>query len=133
MPWDDLNGPKDLTDAILQDGYRDMLKLADNFAAFNQRLKYAHYRPTVSVKSDPRSWWKYACNVVTDQIKKARYWRSYPLLLLGAMRFAVLAMSCYACSNYQVSPFCMGSIIYLVKSRHHYYLSFSICFSNLSY
>lgn len=57
----------------LQKGYRDLLKLADNFAAFNQRLKYAHYRPLVSVKSDPRSWWKYACKVISEQMKKARY------------------------------------------------------------
>lgn len=55
-----------------QNGYRDILKLADNFAAFNQRLKYAHYRPPVSVKSDPRSWWKYAFKAVSDQMKKAR-------------------------------------------------------------
>ncbi|GJY71995.1 putative RNA-directed DNA polymerase [Tanacetum coccineum] len=52
-------------------GYRDVLKLADNFSAFNERLKYAHLRPLVPVKSDPRSWWKYACRVVSDQIKKA--------------------------------------------------------------
>lgn len=50
-----------------------MLKLADNFAAFNQRLKYAHYRPLVSVKHDPKAWWKYAFKVVSDQTKKARY------------------------------------------------------------
>lgn len=57
----------------MKDGYRDMLKLADNFTAFNQRLKYAHYRPRVSVKSDPRSWWKYACKAASDQMKKARF------------------------------------------------------------
>jgi len=56
---------------VLQNGYRDILKLADNFAAFNQRLKYAHYRPNVSVKSDPRSWWKYAYKAISDQLKKA--------------------------------------------------------------
>ncbi|XP_065619172.1 uncharacterized protein LOC112023786 [Quercus suber] len=61
----------DMTLCLSKDGYRDVLKLADNFAAFNQRLKYAHYRPNVSVKSDPRSWWKYAYKVVTDQMKKA--------------------------------------------------------------
>ena len=55
-----------------QSGYRDLLKLADNFAAFNQRLKYAHYRPSVAVKSDPRPWWKYAYKAVSDQLKKAR-------------------------------------------------------------
>lgn len=57
----------------LQDGYGDVLKLADNFAAFNQRLKNAHFRPHVSVKSDPQSWWKYAYRAVSDQMKKARY------------------------------------------------------------
>ena len=57
----------------LQDGYRDIMKLADNFAAFNQRLKYAHYRPLVPVKVDPKSWWKYAYRAVSDQMKKARY------------------------------------------------------------
>ncbi|KAK9927790.1 hypothetical protein M0R45_024956 [Rubus argutus] len=61
----------DVTICLPKDGYRDVLKLADNFAAFNQRLKYAHYRPHVSVKSDPRSWWKYAYRVVSDQMKKA--------------------------------------------------------------
>jgi vacuolar protein sorting-associated protein 13A/C len=57
----------------LQDGYRDMMKLADNFATFNQRLKYAHFRPLVPVKADSRSWWKYAYKAVSDQMKKARY------------------------------------------------------------
>ncbi|KAJ0048722.1 hypothetical protein Pint_15724 [Pistacia integerrima] len=61
----------DVTLCLSRNGYRDILKLADNFAAFNQRLKYAHYRPLVSVKSDPRSWWKYAFKAVSDQIKKA--------------------------------------------------------------
>lgn len=65
----------------MQDGYRDILKLADNFSAFNQRLKYAHYRPPVSVKSDPRSWWKYAFKAVSDQMKKARYPNKLTLLL----------------------------------------------------
>lgn len=54
-----------------------MLKLADNFAAFNQRLKYAHFRPLVSVKSNPSSWWKYAYRAVSDQLKKARYPKFY--------------------------------------------------------
>ncbi|KAH7549714.1 hypothetical protein JRO89_XS13G0070800 [Xanthoceras sorbifolium] len=61
----------DVTLCLSRNGYRDILKLADNFAAFNQRLKYAHYRPLVSVKSDPRSWWKYAFRTVSDQMKKA--------------------------------------------------------------
>ncbi|KAK8614167.1 hypothetical protein V6N13_122539 [Hibiscus sabdariffa] len=61
----------DVTLCLSKDGYRDILKLADNFTAFNQRLKYAHFRPTVSLKSDPRSWWKYAYKAVSDQMKKA--------------------------------------------------------------
>ncbi|OMP08180.1 hypothetical protein COLO4_06705 [Corchorus olitorius] len=61
----------DVTLCLSKDGYRDILKLADNFTAFNQRLKYAHYRPPVSVKSDPRAWWKYAYKAVSDQMKKA--------------------------------------------------------------
>jgi vacuolar protein sorting-associated protein 13A/C len=61
----------------LQDGYRDILKLADNFAAFNQRLKFAHYRPLLPVKSNPRSWWRYAYKAVSDQTKKARYFSNY--------------------------------------------------------
>ncbi|KAI5398708.1 variant 3, partial [Lathyrus oleraceus] len=48
-----------------------MMKLADNFATFNQRLKYAHFRPLVPVKADSRSWWKYAYRAVSDQMKKA--------------------------------------------------------------
>ncbi|KAA8522113.1 hypothetical protein F0562_012573 [Nyssa sinensis] len=60
----------DVTLCLSKNGYRDLLKLADNFAAFNQRLKHAHYRPLVSVKSDPRSWWKYAYKAVSDQMKK---------------------------------------------------------------
>ncbi|KAL8141812.1 hypothetical protein V2J09_014844 [Rumex salicifolius] len=61
----------DVTICLSKDGYRDLMKLADNFAAFNQRLKYAHYRPSISVSSDPRSWWRYACKAVTDDMKKA--------------------------------------------------------------
>ncbi|URE38072.1 vacuolar protein [Musa troglodytarum] len=65
-PWEDL-----LPSEWSKDGYRDILKMAENFAAFNQRLRYAHYRPSVSVKSDPLSWWKYAYKVVMDETKKA--------------------------------------------------------------
>ncbi|KAK1438468.1 hypothetical protein QVD17_04277 [Tagetes erecta] len=61
----------DVTICLSKSGYRDLLKLADNFSSFNQRLKYAHFRPLVSVRSDPRSWWKYAYRVVSDQMKKA--------------------------------------------------------------
>ncbi|XP_042953951.1 uncharacterized protein LOC122290372 isoform X2 [Carya illinoinensis] len=61
----------DVTLCLSKDGYRHILKLADNFAAFNQRLQYAHYRPNINVKSDPRSWWKYAYKAVSDQMKKA--------------------------------------------------------------
>lgn len=57
----------------LQNGYRDLLKFADNFAAFNRRLKHAHFRPFVSVKSNPRAWWKYAYKAVSEELKKARY------------------------------------------------------------
>ncbi|CAN1333900.1 Intermembrane lipid transfer protein VPS13 [Linum perenne] len=60
-----------VTLCLPKDGYRDVLKLADNFTAFNQRLKYAHFRPLVSAKSAPRAWWKYAYKAVSDQIKKA--------------------------------------------------------------
>ncbi|MCH82531.1 vacuolar sorting protein, partial [Trifolium medium] len=62
----------DVTISLSKDGYRDMMKLADNFATFNQRLKYAHFRPLVPVKADSRSWWKYAYRAVSDQMKKAR-------------------------------------------------------------
>ncbi|KAL3619418.1 hypothetical protein CASFOL_036988 [Castilleja foliolosa] len=61
----------DVTLCLSKTGYRDLLKLADNFTAFNQRLNYAHYRPRVTVKTDPKSWWKYAHRAVTDQMKKA--------------------------------------------------------------
>ncbi|PPR99880.1 hypothetical protein GOBAR_AA20786 [Gossypium barbadense] len=63
---------ENVTLCLSKDGYRDILKLADNFTAFNQRLKYAHYRPSFTLKSDPRSWWKYAYKAVSDQMKKAR-------------------------------------------------------------
>ncbi|XP_076943882.1 uncharacterized protein LOC143614277 [Bidens hawaiensis] len=61
----------DVTICLSKSGYRDLLKLADNFSSFNQRLKYAHFRPLAPVRSDPRSWWKYACRVISDQMKKA--------------------------------------------------------------
>ncbi|KAK7307747.1 hypothetical protein VNO77_41077 [Canavalia gladiata] len=61
----------DVTISLSKDGYRDIIKLADNFAAFNQRLKYAHYRPRVPVKANSRYWWKYAYRAVSDQMKKA--------------------------------------------------------------
>ncbi|KAF5191674.1 Vacuolar protein sorting-associated protein like, partial [Thalictrum thalictroides] len=61
----------DVTLCLSKDGYRDILKLADNFSSFNQRLKYAHLRPWVPVKSHPSLWWKYAFRAVSDQIKKA--------------------------------------------------------------
>ncbi|VFQ66400.1 unnamed protein product [Cuscuta campestris] len=61
----------DVTLCLSKNGYRDMIKLAENFSGFNQRLKYAHFRPPVDIKSDPRSWWQYAFKAVSDQIKKA--------------------------------------------------------------
>ncbi|CAN6486850.1 unnamed protein product [Victoria cruziana] len=63
-----------LDDVVLclsKDQYRDTLKMADNFSAFNKRLKYAHYRPDVGIKTNPRMWWKYAFRVTIDQCKKA--------------------------------------------------------------
>ncbi|KAK3008800.1 hypothetical protein RJ639_013898 [Escallonia herrerae] len=71
----------DVTLCLSKNGYRDLLKLADNFAAFNQRLTYAHHRPLVSVKSDPRSWWRYAYNFVADEMKKASGKMSWEQLL----------------------------------------------------
>ncbi|KAK9698879.1 hypothetical protein RND81_08G137700 [Saponaria officinalis] len=71
----------DVTICLSKDGYRDMLKLADNFTAFNQRLKYAHYRPLVPVKSDAKAWWKYAYKAVADQMKKASGKLSWDQLL----------------------------------------------------
>ncbi|KAF3782527.1 Vacuolar sorting-associated protein 13C [Nymphaea thermarum] len=56
---------------LSKDEYRDILKMADNFSAFNKRLKYAHYRPDVGIKTNPRVWWKYAFRVTIDQCKKA--------------------------------------------------------------
>ncbi|KAL6008541.1 hypothetical protein ACLOJK_034054 [Asimina triloba] len=61
----------DVTLCLSKDGYRDILKCVDNFSAFNRRLKYAHHRPLVSVKSNPRLWWKYAYKAVSDEMKKA--------------------------------------------------------------
>ncbi|KAF3336063.1 vacuolar protein sorting-associated protein 13B [Carex littledalei] len=61
----------DVTLSLSKDGYRDIIMMADNFSAINQRLQYAHYRPYLPVKTDPKSWWKYACRVVTEETKKA--------------------------------------------------------------
>ncbi|CAH9120085.1 unnamed protein product [Cuscuta europaea] len=61
----------DVTLCLSKNGYRDILKLAENFSGFNQRLQYAHFRPQFDVKSDPRSWWQYAYKAVSDQTKKA--------------------------------------------------------------
>ncbi|KAI3702289.1 hypothetical protein L6452_28022 [Arctium lappa] len=36
-------------------------------------IYYAHFRPFVPVKSELRSWWKYAYRVVSDQTKKASF------------------------------------------------------------
>ncbi|XP_074317635.1 uncharacterized protein LOC141653693 isoform X2 [Silene latifolia] len=85
----------EVTICLSKDGYRDMLKLAENFAAFNQRLKYAHYRPLVSVKSDPRAWWKYAYKTVADQMKKASGKLSWEQLLRYA-RLRKTYISLYA-------------------------------------
>ncbi|XP_057487524.1 uncharacterized protein LOC130773593 isoform X2 [Actinidia eriantha] len=75
----------DVTLCLSKNGYRNLLKLADNFAGFNRRLKYAHFRPSVSVKSDPRSWWKYAYKAVSDELKKASGKLSWEQVLKYAM------------------------------------------------
>lgn len=61
----------DVTLSLSQEEYRDILKLAENITAFNRRLKYAHYRPLVGIHEDAKSWWKYACKVLTEEQKKA--------------------------------------------------------------
>lgn len=62
----------DVTLSLSQEEYRDILKLAENITAFNRRLKYAHYRPLVGIHEDAKSWWQYACKVLTEEQKKAR-------------------------------------------------------------
>ncbi|RZB51640.1 hypothetical protein D0Y65_048176, partial [Glycine soja] len=52
----------DVTIIISKDGYEDIIILADNFAAFNQRS-------LVPVKVASGSWWKYANRAVSNQIK----------------------------------------------------------------
>nr|CAB3500118.1 unnamed protein product [Digitaria exilis] len=89
-PWEDLV-PSEWT----QDGYRDILKMADNFSSFNQRLRYAHLGPSLPVKSDPRAWWKYAYKVVTQEIKKSSGSLSWEQLLRNA-RLRKTYVSLYA-------------------------------------
>ncbi|PNT67930.1 hypothetical protein BRADI_3g33740v3 [Brachypodium distachyon] len=85
----------DVTLSLSRDGYRDILKMADNFSSFNQRLRYAHYRPSLPVKSDPKSWWKYAYKVVTHEMKKASGSLSWEQLLRNA-RLRKTYVSLYA-------------------------------------
>ncbi|AQL05543.1 pleckstrin homology (PH) domain-containing protein [Zea mays] len=85
----------DVTLSLSKDGYRDMLKLADNFSTFNQRLRYAHLRPSSPLKSDPRAWWKYAYKVVTQEMKKASGRLSWEQLLRNA-RLRKTYVSLYA-------------------------------------
>ncbi|XP_073352999.1 uncharacterized protein [Aegilops tauschii subsp. strangulata] len=85
----------DVTLSLSKDGYRDILKMADNFSSFNQRLRYAHYRPSLPVKSDPKAWWKYAYKVVTHEMKKASGSLSWEQLLRNA-RLRKTYVSLYA-------------------------------------
>ncbi|KAL5072393.1 hypothetical protein RYX36_011377 [Vicia faba] len=84
----------DVTISLSKDGYRDMMKLADNFATFNQRLKYAHFRPRVPVKVDSRSWWKYAYRAVSDQMKKASGKMSWEQVLCYARDIFLSMLHC---------------------------------------
>lgn len=61
----------DVTLSLSQEEYRDILKLAENITAFNRRLKFAHYRPLVGIHEDAKSWWQYACKVLTEEQNKA--------------------------------------------------------------
>lgn len=65
----------------MQDGYENILKLADNFATFSQRLKFAHFRPVTLVKSNPKAWWQYAYKAISDQTKNERYGRWQQILV----------------------------------------------------
>ncbi|CAD6212089.1 unnamed protein product [Miscanthus lutarioriparius] len=85
----------DVTLSLSKDGYRDMLKMADNLSTFNQRLRYAHLRPSLPVKSDPRAWWKYAYKVMTQEMKKASGSLSWEQLLRNA-RLRKAYVSLYA-------------------------------------
>jgi vacuolar protein sorting-associated protein 13A/C len=69
--------------------------MADNFSSFNQRLRYAHLRPSLPVKSDPRAWWKYSYKVVTQEIKKSSWSLSWEQLLRNA-RLRKAYVSLYA-------------------------------------
>ncbi|KAI5398468.1 hypothetical protein KIW84_064020 [Lathyrus oleraceus] len=86
-------GKTSIWNKFFQDGYRDMMKLADNFATFNQRLKYAHFRPLVPVKADSRSWWKYAYRAI-EKRRKVTYgkWEEYERSLASYIKK-------HACSN----------------------------------
>ncbi|CAA6669754.1 unnamed protein product [Spirodela intermedia] len=48
-----------------------IINLEDVTLCLSERLKYAHYRPHAPISVDPRSWWKYAYTVVTDESEKA--------------------------------------------------------------
>jgi hypothetical protein len=101
-------GPSSIkSSTFYQDGYRDILKMADNFSSFNQRLRYAHLRPSLPVKSDPHAWWKYAYKVVTQEMNKARY----AILLHSSLTSTVYEF-------FTLNPvlICSGFIILLHKS-----------------
>eukprot|EP01132_Coremiostelium_polycephalum_P006743 gene6743-8360_t len=57
--------------------YRTVLNILQFTNDFLRDIKYLKYRPTQSVQESPQSWWKYAGQVLMDQIKLKRYQKSW--------------------------------------------------------
>ncbi|EGC37154.1 hypothetical protein DICPUDRAFT_94146 [Dictyostelium purpureum] len=81
--------PKILVDCVLSkitctlssSQYRNILSILNFTNEFLRDMKYLKYRPVVKVSDSPKLWWKYAGQVILDQIREKRYSRSWDFLL----------------------------------------------------
>ena len=73
--------------------YKSVLALVDYFLALNQRWQNRMHRPTEKPAKDPRGWWKYAFEVVKQNLPSSKFrWASQQLLNRRNLRKEYVAL-----------------------------------------
>ncbi|EGG20963.1 vacuolar protein sorting-associated protein 13 family protein [Cavenderia fasciculata] len=85
----DKNIPKILADCIFSDivcalssaQYHTIFNILNFTNEYLRDIKYLKFRPHVKVSDSPKLWWKYAGQVILEQVRHKRYTRSWDYLL----------------------------------------------------
>ena len=66
---------------VSEEQYHTSMCLVETLGEYSQAIKYVSHRPSGSVKDNPRAWFKYAGNVVLDEVRTTRQRKSFPYLV----------------------------------------------------